>query len=46
MSLLLTYAAYQVTLVPIQYAGMIYSVVAVFALVLGTWLARIPVEAP
>ena len=44
MSLLLSYAAFQVTSVPTFYSIIIYIVVGAFALGLGTWLARIPIE--
>jgi UDP-GlcNAc:undecaprenyl-phosphate GlcNAc-1-phosphate transferase len=44
VSLLLTFAAYQVTLVVFEYALVIYGIVGLVALWLGTWLARIRIE--
>lgn len=44
-SLLLTFGAYEVTVVPIQYALMIYAVLGLLAVSLGAWLARIPIDA-
>ncbi|MFA5974716.1 MAG: MraY family glycosyltransferase [Elusimicrobiota bacterium] len=44
ISLLLAFSAYRVTVVPFQYALLIYSVIGVLALAFGTWLARIPIE--
>ncbi|OGR91553.1 MAG: hypothetical protein A2992_05810 [Elusimicrobia bacterium RIFCSPLOWO2_01_FULL_59_12] len=42
--LLLTFIAYQVTIVSMQNAVLLYGVAAGVALVLGTWLARIQIE--
>jgi UDP-GlcNAc:undecaprenyl-phosphate GlcNAc-1-phosphate transferase len=44
LSILLSFAAYEVTLVSFQYALMIYGVVGVLACGLGTWLARIRID--
>jgi UDP-GlcNAc:undecaprenyl-phosphate/decaprenyl-phosphate GlcNAc-1-phosphate transferase len=44
LSLLLTFAAYEVTLVAFEYAMAIYAVVGALALVVGTWLARIRID--
>jgi UDP-GlcNAc:undecaprenyl-phosphate GlcNAc-1-phosphate transferase len=44
LSLLLTFAAYEVTLVVFEYAMAIYAVVGALALVVGTWLARIKID--
>src|SRR5581483_5094837 len=44
-SLLLTFAAYEVTLVVFEYAMTIYAVIGVIALAIGTWLARIKIDA-
>jgi UDP-GlcNAc:undecaprenyl-phosphate/decaprenyl-phosphate GlcNAc-1-phosphate transferase len=44
VSLLLTFAAYEVTLVVFEYAMIIYAVVGVIALALATWLARIRID--
>lgn len=41
VNLLLTFAAYEVTLVHFQSAMMIYGVVGVFACAIGVWLAKI-----
>jgi len=43
-SLLLTFVAYEVTIVTPHYAYLLYAVTGVIALILGTWLARIPIE--
>jgi UDP-GlcNAc:undecaprenyl-phosphate GlcNAc-1-phosphate transferase len=43
-SLLLTFAAYEVTLVTFDYALLIYAAVGTIALALATWLARIRVD--
>jgi UDP-GlcNAc:undecaprenyl-phosphate/decaprenyl-phosphate GlcNAc-1-phosphate transferase len=43
-SLLLSFVAYQVTLVSNHYAIMLYGVTGLIALVMGTWLARIKIE--
>lgn len=43
-SLLLTFAAYQVTVVVFEYAMAIYMLTAVVALTIGTWLAKIRVH--
>jgi UDP-GlcNAc:undecaprenyl-phosphate GlcNAc-1-phosphate transferase len=43
-SLLLAFAAYEVTLVVFEYAMAIYAVVGFIALCLGTWLARIRID--
>jgi len=42
--LLLTFAAYEVTLVVFEHAMLIYAVVGVLALALGTWLAEIRID--
>ncbi len=44
INLLLTFAAYEVTLVHFQYALLIYGVAGTVACALGTWLARIKIE--
>ncbi len=43
-SLLLTFTAYAVTVVPTLYALLIYTLALALAFLLGTWLARIPIE--
>jgi len=43
-SLLLTFVAYEVTLVSTRFALVLYGVTALLALALGTWLARIPID--
>jgi len=43
-SLLLAFAAYEVTLVIFEYAMAIYAVVGFIAISLGTWLARIRID--
>jgi len=43
-SLLLTFVAYEVTIVTPHYAYLLYGVTGAIALILGTWLARIPIE--
>jgi len=43
-SLLLTFAAYEVTLVVFESAMTIYAIVGVIAVAIGTWLARISIE--
>jgi UDP-GlcNAc:undecaprenyl-phosphate GlcNAc-1-phosphate transferase len=43
-SLLLTFVAYEVTVVSRQYAFILFAATALLALGLGTWLARIPIE--
>jgi UDP-GlcNAc:undecaprenyl-phosphate GlcNAc-1-phosphate transferase len=43
-SLLLTFAAYEVTLVVFEYAIVIYAVVGGLACFLGSWLARIRID--
>jgi hypothetical protein len=43
-SLLLTFVAYEVTVVPPGYAMLLYIVTGISALGLGTWLARIPIH--
>ncbi len=44
VSLLLTFAAYEVTLVVFEYALLIYAVVGVAAGVLASWMARIRID--
>jgi UDP-GlcNAc:undecaprenyl-phosphate GlcNAc-1-phosphate transferase len=44
LSMLLAFAAYEVTIVNFQYAMLIYLVVGTLACVLGTWLARIRID--
>lgn len=44
ISLLLTFVAYKVTMVPSAYAVALYSLAGVVAVGLGTWLARISIE--
>jgi UDP-GlcNAc:undecaprenyl-phosphate GlcNAc-1-phosphate transferase len=44
VSLLLTFAAYEVTLVVFDYAMLIYLFVGALACALGTWLARIRID--
>jgi len=44
VSLLLTFAAYEVTVVVFEYAMLIYFVMGIIALALGTWLARIRID--
>lgn len=43
ISLLLTFAAYEVTVVAMEYAIVVYACVGAVALALATWLARIPI---
>ncbi len=43
-SLLLTFVAYEVTVVSRYYAILLYAATGLVALGLGTWLARIPIE--
>ena len=43
-SLLLAFAAYEVTLVVFEYAMSIYAIVGVIAVIIGTWLARIRID--
>jgi UDP-GlcNAc:undecaprenyl-phosphate GlcNAc-1-phosphate transferase len=43
-SLVLTFTAFEVTVVPTHIAIIIYAVTGVAALGLGTWLARIPID--
>jgi UDP-GlcNAc:undecaprenyl-phosphate/decaprenyl-phosphate GlcNAc-1-phosphate transferase len=43
-SLLLTFAAYEVTLVVFNYAMVIYAIVGMLAVALGSWLAQIPID--
>lgn len=44
MSLLLSFTAYQVTQMPGEFAALLYIVTAIFALAIGTWLAKIPID--
>jgi UDP-GlcNAc:undecaprenyl-phosphate GlcNAc-1-phosphate transferase len=43
-SLLLSFAAFEVTLVVFEYAMVIYAIVGTIAVVIGTWLARIRID--
>lgn len=43
-SLLLTFVAYEVTVVPTSYAVLLYAMTGGLAMGLGTWLARIPID--
>jgi UDP-GlcNAc:undecaprenyl-phosphate/decaprenyl-phosphate GlcNAc-1-phosphate transferase len=43
-SLVLTFTAFEVTVVPTHFAIIIYAVTGAAALALGTWLARIPID--
>jgi UDP-GlcNAc:undecaprenyl-phosphate/decaprenyl-phosphate GlcNAc-1-phosphate transferase len=44
-SLLLTFIAFEVTIVPTPYAAIIYAITATFFCGLAAWLARIPIDA-
>ncbi len=43
-SLLLTFVAYQVSIIPTPYAIVLFCVTGISAIALGTWLARIPID--
>lgn len=45
-SILLTFIAYEVTIVVFEYAMLVYAITGVIALALGNWLARIKMDAP